>query len=256
MVGGGCDSSYYRKLKTKWWKQLGAILLATELAASHCNYSCILCRTTSGRSRGRPRGAPVTFRLNWGPKGKKKIWGDPPLSEGLYQPLGTLWQLSGADRCEGQLTKIISSEAIPGNKESCCPEDYKKLFEKIIHLLIAEVSTFISIAQSQGKKNCYLSGIVNGLKPGVISLIGQFSRDFIGRLSVKPWCHWVWESTCDWYVSIAIYVWSVFCVASLKRTRINRDANIRTCIRRRAVEFNPDLNRVLNKIFYLGSCIW
>ena len=154
-----------------------------ELAASHCNYSCILCRTTSGRSRGR---RPPYFQTKLRPKGPKNFFGDPPLSKGLYQPLSTLWQLSGADRCEGQLTKIISPEAIPGNKESCCPEDYKKLFEKIIHLLVAEVSTFISNAQSQGKKNFYFSGIVNGLKPGVIPLIGQFSRDFIGHLSVKP----------------------------------------------------------------------
>ena len=73
----------------------------------------------------------------------------------------------------------------------------------------------------------------------ILLVICQLSRDVIGYE----------ESTCDWCVSIAIYVWSVFCVASLKRTRINRDANIRTCIRRRAVEFNPDLNRVLNKIF-------
>ena len=32
----------------------------------------------------------------------------------------------------------------------------KKLFEKIIHLLVAEVSTSISIAQSQGKKKLLL----------------------------------------------------------------------------------------------------
>ena len=124
-----------------------------ELAASHCNYSCILCRTTSGRSRGR---RPPYFQTKLRPKGPKNFFGDPPLSKGLYQPLSTLWQLSDADRCEGQLTKIISPEAIPGNKESCCPEDYKKLFEKIIHLLVAEVSTFISNARSQGKKKLLL----------------------------------------------------------------------------------------------------
>ena len=80
----------------------------------------------------------------------------------------------------------------------------------------------------------------------ILLVICQLSRDVIGYE----------ESTCDWCISIAICVWSVLCEASLKRTRTNRDANIRTCIRRRAVEFNPDLNRVLNKISYLGSCIW
>ena len=27
----------------------------------------------------------------------------------------------------------------------------------------------------------------------VSDLIGQLRRDFIGRLSVKPWCHWLWR---------------------------------------------------------------
>ena len=27
----------------------------------------------------------------------------------------------------------------------------------------------------------------------VIDLIGQLRRDVIGRLSVKPWCHWLWR---------------------------------------------------------------
>ena len=27
----------------------------------------------------------------------------------------------------------------------------------------------------------------------VIDLIGQLRCDFIGRLSVKPWCHWLWR---------------------------------------------------------------
>ena len=32
---------------------------------------------------------------------------------------------------------------------------------------------------------------VDGIKPLVIDLIGQLSRDDIGRLLVKPWCYWL-----------------------------------------------------------------
>ena len=106
-------------------------------------------------------------------------------------------------------------------------------------------------------RKSYLSRIVNGLKPGVISLIGRLSRDFIGRLSVKPWCYWVWR----------VYMWLVrsncnlclkclLCGLAQKNKNWPGDANIRIWIRRRVVKFNPDLNRVLNKISYLGSCIW
>ena len=39
----------------------------------------------------------------------------------------------------------------------------------------------------------------------VIDLIGQLRRDVIGRLSVKPWCHWLWRLvTSNWCVSIRL----------------------------------------------------
>ena len=37
----------------------------------------------------------------------------------------------------------------------------------------------------------------------VIDLIGQLCRDVIGRLSVKPWCYWLWRLVIsNWCVSI------------------------------------------------------
>ena len=39
----------------------------------------------------------------------------------------------------------------------------------------------------------------------VIDLIGQWCRDVIGRLSVKPWCFWPWRLVIsDWCVSIRL----------------------------------------------------
>ena len=39
----------------------------------------------------------------------------------------------------------------------------------------------------------------------VIDLIGQLCRDVIGRLSVKPWCYWLWRLVIsDWCVSICL----------------------------------------------------
>ena len=39
----------------------------------------------------------------------------------------------------------------------------------------------------------------------VIDLIGQLSRDFIGRPSVKLWCYWVWRLVIsNWYFSIRL----------------------------------------------------
>ena len=39
----------------------------------------------------------------------------------------------------------------------------------------------------------------------VIDLIGQLRRDVIGRLSVKPWCYWLWRLVIsDWCVSIRL----------------------------------------------------
>ena len=40
----------------------------------------------------------------------------------------------------------------------------------------------------------------------VIDLIGQLRRDVIGRLSVKPWCFWLWTLVikCNWCVSILL----------------------------------------------------
>ena len=39
----------------------------------------------------------------------------------------------------------------------------------------------------------------------VIDLIGQLRRDVIGRLSVKPWCYWLWRLVIsNWCVSIRL----------------------------------------------------
>ena len=39
----------------------------------------------------------------------------------------------------------------------------------------------------------------------VIDLIGQLCRDVIGRLSVKPWCYWLWRLVIsNWCVSIRL----------------------------------------------------
>ena len=39
----------------------------------------------------------------------------------------------------------------------------------------------------------------------VIDLIVQLCRDVIGRLSVKPWCYWLWRLVIsDWCVSIRL----------------------------------------------------
>ena len=39
----------------------------------------------------------------------------------------------------------------------------------------------------------------------LIDLIGQLCRDVIGRLSVKPWCYWLWRLVIsDWCVSIRL----------------------------------------------------
>ena len=39
----------------------------------------------------------------------------------------------------------------------------------------------------------------------VIDLIGQLCRDVTGRLSVKPWCYWLWRLVIsNWCVSIRL----------------------------------------------------
>ena len=38
----------------------------------------------------------------------------------------------------------------------------------------------------------------------VIDLIGQLCRDVIGRLSVKPWCYWLWLVISNWCISILL----------------------------------------------------
>ena len=39
----------------------------------------------------------------------------------------------------------------------------------------------------------------------VIDLIGQLCRDVVGRLSVKPWCYWLWRlGISNWCVSIRL----------------------------------------------------
>ena len=39
----------------------------------------------------------------------------------------------------------------------------------------------------------------------VIDLTGQLRRDVIGRLSVKPWCYWLWRLVIsNWCVSIRL----------------------------------------------------
>ena len=39
----------------------------------------------------------------------------------------------------------------------------------------------------------------------LIDLIGQLRRDIIGRLSVKPWCYWLWRLVIsNWCVSIRL----------------------------------------------------
>ena len=39
----------------------------------------------------------------------------------------------------------------------------------------------------------------------VIDVIGQLCRDVIGRLSVKPWCYWLWRLVIsDWCVWIRL----------------------------------------------------
>ena len=39
----------------------------------------------------------------------------------------------------------------------------------------------------------------------VIDLIGQIRRDGIGRLSVKPWCYWLWRLVIsNWCISICL----------------------------------------------------
>ena len=39
----------------------------------------------------------------------------------------------------------------------------------------------------------------------VIDLIGELRRDVIGRLSVKPWCYWLWRIVIsNWCVSIRL----------------------------------------------------
>ena len=196
MVGGGCDSSYYRKLKTEWWKQLGAILLAMELAASHCNYSCILCRTTSGRSRGR---RPLIFRPNWGPKGQKTFLETRPYLKvciSHWVHYGNFLVLIDVKNNSPRLSPVKPFQA---TRKAVVQRITKNSLRKSYICLLLKYPLLYQLCSLKVKKNFYFSGIVNGLKPEVIPLIGQFSRDFIGHLSVKPWCHWVWR----------VYMWLV-----------------------------------------------
>ena len=200
MVDGGCDSSYYRKLKTEWWKQLGAILLATELAASHCNYSYILCRTTSGRSRGRPRGAPPSFLdQTEAQRAKKRFWRPAH----IWRSVSATGYIIATFRC-WSMWRTTHQDYLPWSHSRqqgklLSRGLQKNYLRKSYICLLLKYPLLYQLRSHKVKKNFYLSGIVNGLKPEVISLIRQFSRDFIGRLSVKPWCHWVWR----------VYMWLV-----------------------------------------------
>ena len=62
----------------------------------------------------------------------------------------------------------------------------KNSLRKSYICLLLKYPLLYQLCSLKVKKNFYFGGIVNGLKPEVIPLIGQFSRDFIGHLSVKP----------------------------------------------------------------------
>ena len=45
----------------------------------------------------------------------------------------------------------------------------------------------------------------------VIDLIGQLSRDVIGRLSVKPWCYWLWRLVCQQFCTCSTLFGTFLC---------------------------------------------
>ena len=70
----------------------------------------------------------------------------------------------------------------------------------LLLLTVTDVSTVIF----RVKVSCiyHLSWLYYTL---VIDLIGQLRHDVIGRLSVKPWCHWLWRLVIsNWCVSIRL----------------------------------------------------
>ena len=66
-----------------------------EMCTLQTRKLCYNAINISGGSRGGTRGAsgPSFLRPKWGPKGRKKILGDPPLSEGLDPPLNISYVL-------------------------------------------------------------------------------------------------------------------------------------------------------------------
>ena len=67
----------------------------------------------------------------------------------------------------------------------------------------SDVSTTCAVVIFRVKVSCITS--VNGIILSVIDLIGQLRRDVIGRLSVRPWCYWLWRILIsNWCVSIRL----------------------------------------------------
>ena len=73
----------------------------------------------------------------------------------------------------------------------------------LLLLTVTDVSTTCAVVIFTVKVSSITS--VDGIILWLLGLIGQLRRDVIGRLSVKPWCYWLWRLVIsNWCVSIRL----------------------------------------------------
>ena len=60
-------------------------------------------------------------------------------------------------------------------------------------VVVDSVWRFDNLCSSHLQSQNELYHVTWWYKTLVIDLIGQLSRDVVGRLSVKPWCYWLWR---------------------------------------------------------------
>ena len=144
-------------------------------------------------------GAPLIFRPNWGPKGQKNFLETRPYLKvciSRWVHYGNFLVLIDVKDNSPRLSPVKPFQA---TRKAVVQRITKNSLRKSYICLLLKYPLLYQLRSLKVKKNFYFGGIVNDWKPGVVPLIGQFSRDFIGHLSVKPWCHWVWR----------VYMWLV-----------------------------------------------
>ena len=86
----------------------------------------------------------------------------------------------------------------------------KRFLQPLIKCLIAKVSNTLLLCTLSLRLNSYTRLTTKKTKPAIMLYLGTLTLgrtrgDVLGRLSVKPWCYWLWRLVIsNWCVSISL----------------------------------------------------